>query len=48
MNRFLKRVMAILDLVDFTRTFFVKHTILNVLTKYCIFTSENVLMVMRP
>ena len=36
------------DLVDFTRTFFVKHTLLNVLTKYCIFTSENMLMVMRP
>ncbi len=36
------------DLVDFTRTFFAKHTILNVLTKYCIFTSENMLMVMRP
>lgn len=36
------------DLVDFTRTFFAKHTILNILTKYCIFTSENMLMVMRP
>ena len=36
------------DLVDFTRTFFARHTILNLLTKYCIFTSENVLMVMRP
>lgn len=36
------------DLIDFTRTFFAKHTILNVLTKYCIFTSENMLMVMRP
>lgn len=36
------------DLVDFTRTFFARHTILNVLTKYCIFTSENLLMVMRP
>lgn len=36
------------DLVDFTKTFFAKHTILNVLTKYCIFTSENMLMVMRP
>ena len=36
------------DLVDFTRTFFSKHTILNILTKYCIFTSDNMLMVMRP
>ena len=36
------------DLVDFTRTFFAKHTILNILTKYCVFTSENLLLVMRP
>lgn len=36
------------DLIDFTRTFFAKHSILNILTKYCIFTSENMLMVMRP
>lgn len=36
------------DLVDFTRTFFAKHTLLNILTRYCIFTSEDMLMVMRP
>lgn len=36
------------DLIDFTKTFFAKHSLLNVLTKYCIFTSENILMVMRP
>ena len=36
------------DLIDFTRTFFSKHTLLNLITKYCIFTSENMLMVMRP
>ncbi len=36
------------DLIDFTRTFFARHTILNLLTKYCIFTSENMLLVMRP
>ena len=36
------------DLIDFTKTFFSKHTILNILTKYCIFTSENMLLVMRP
>lgn len=39
---------VICDLVDFTKTFFAKHTILAILTKYCIFTSENMLMVMRP
>ncbi|MCD7708628.1 MAG: type I restriction endonuclease subunit R [Clostridiales bacterium] len=36
------------DLIDFTKTFFAKHTILNILTRYCVFTSENILMVMRP
>ena len=36
------------DIIDFTRTFFSKHTILNILTKYCVFTAENMLMVMRP
>lgn len=36
------------DLIDFTKTFFAKNTILNILTRYCIFTSENMLMVMRP
>lgn len=36
------------DLVDFTRTFLAKHTILNILTKYCVFTSEDLLLVMRP
>ncbi|MBV1816915.1 type I restriction endonuclease subunit R [Clostridium cochlearium] len=36
------------DLVDFTKTFFAKHTLLNILTKYCVFTSEELLLVMRP
>lgn len=36
------------DLVDFTKTFFAKHTLLNILTRYCVFTSENLLLVMRP
>lgn len=36
------------DLVDFTKTFFAKHTLLNILTKYCVFTSEDLLLVMRP
>lgn len=39
---------AIPDLMDFGRTFFAKHTLLNILTKYCIFTSERLLLVMRP
>ena len=39
---------AIADLLDFTKTFLAKHTLLNVLTKYCVFTSENMLMAMRP
>ena len=36
------------DLMDFTRTFFTKGTLLNILTRYCIFTSEKMLLVMRP
>ena len=36
------------DLIDFTKTFFSKHTILSILTKYCVFTSEKLLLVMRP
>lgn len=36
------------DLVDFTKTFMSKHTILNILTKYCVLTSEDLLLVMRP
>ena len=39
---------TITDLLDFTKTFFSKHTLLNILTKYCVFTSEKMLMVMRP
>jgi len=34
--------------VDFTKTFFAKHTLLNILTKYCVFTAQNMLLVMRP
>lgn len=36
------------DLVDFTKTFLSKHTLLNVLTRYCVFTAEDLLLVMRP
>ena len=39
---------VITDLVDFTKTFLAKHTILNILTKYCVFTTEELLLVMRP
>ncbi|MBQ0080232.1 MAG: type I restriction endonuclease subunit R [Alistipes sp.] len=39
---------VITDLLDFTKTFFSKHTILSILTRYCVFTSERMLMVMRP
>jgi type I restriction enzyme R subunit len=38
----------ITDLIDFAKTFFAKHAILNILTKYCVFTSEKLLLVMRP
>ncbi|MEM3265341.1 MAG: type I restriction endonuclease subunit R [Thermoplasmata archaeon] len=38
----------ITDLVDFTKTFFAKHTLLNILTRYCVFTTEKQLLVMRP
>lgn len=36
------------DLLDFTKTFFAKHTLLKILTKYCVFTAEETLLVMRP
>ncbi|MDD4080491.1 MAG: type I restriction endonuclease subunit R [Eubacteriales bacterium] len=36
------------DLRDFARTFFSRNTLLNILTRYCVFTAENQLMVMRP
>lgn len=36
------------DLVDFTKTFLAKHSLLNILTRYCVFTSEKLLLVMRP
>ena len=38
---------SITDLIDFAKTFFTKHTLLNILTKYCVFTSEEELLVMR-
>lgn len=36
------------DLVGFTKTFFAKHTVLNLLTRYSVLTSEKLLLVMRP
>ncbi len=36
------------DLRDFTSTFFAKHTLLNILTKYCVFNVDKQLLVMRP
>lgn len=38
----------ITDLMDFARTFFAKHTLLNILTRYCVFTTDRQLLVMRP
>ena len=35
-------------LEDFTKTFFAKHTILSILTHFCVFTVDNQLMTMRP
>jgi type I restriction enzyme R subunit len=36
------------DLMAFGKTFFAKHTLLNILTRYCVFTAARELMVMRP
>ena len=36
------------DIEDFTATFFSRNTLLNILTKYCVFTVDNILLVMRP
>jgi type I restriction enzyme R subunit len=36
------------DLEDFTETFFEKRVLLEVLTKYCVFNVDDVLLVMRP
>jgi type I restriction enzyme R subunit len=36
------------DLAGFTKTFFAKHSLLNVLTKYCVLTADRLLLVMRP
>jgi type I restriction enzyme, R subunit len=38
----------ITDLVHFTKTFFARHTVLNLVTKYCVFDVDRKLLVMRP
>lgn len=38
----------ITDLIDFAKTFFAKHALLNILTRYCVFTTDKQLLVMRP
>jgi len=38
----------IMELMDFAKTFFAKHTLLNILTRYCVFTTDRLLLVMRP
>ena len=39
---------VIRDLVDFTKTFFEKRVVLEVLTKYCVFDVNDTLLIMRP
>lgn len=39
---------VIRDLEDFTKTFFEKRVILEVITKYCVFDVNNTLLIMRP
>ena len=36
------------DLTGFTKTFFARHTLLNILTQYCVLTADRLLLVMRP
>ncbi len=36
------------DLEDFTATFFSRHTLLSLLTRFCVFTEQRLLMAMRP
>lgn len=39
---------VIADLIPFARTFLERRTLLNILTKYCVLTAEDLLLVMRP
>ena len=38
----------IADLVDFTKTFLSKHALLSIITRYCVYTADGLLLVMRP
>jgi len=38
----------ITDLTAFAKTFFAKHTLLAILTRYCVLTVDKMLLVMRP
>jgi len=38
----------IMDLMDFAKTFFAKHALLNILTRYSVFTTDRQLLAMRP
>jgi type I restriction enzyme R subunit len=36
------------DLAGFTKTFFARHTLLALVTRYCVLTADRMLLVMRP
>ena len=36
------------DLTAFAKTFLAKHSLLNILTRYCVLTADNKLLAMRP
>jgi type I restriction enzyme R subunit len=36
------------ELTAFAKTFFAKHTLLNILTRYCVLTADRLLLAMRP
>lgn len=38
----------VLDLEDFTATFFSRHSLLSILTRFCVLTEQDILMAMRP
>ncbi|WHZ13002.1 MAG: Type I restriction-modification system, restriction subunit R [Burkholderiaceae bacterium] len=38
----------ITELAGFTKTFFARHSLLNILTRYCVFDVDRKLLVMRP
>ncbi len=38
----------ITELTGFAKTFFARHTLLNILTRYCVFDVDRKLLVMRP